>query len=227
MVMCWWWMVAGSVADTMHSIATLLQGAGVVGVLRASAAERAVHATLAAATAGLKAIEITFTTPDAPEALRQLREQVPEGFLLGAGTVMDADQALQAISAGARFLVSPHLGTDVLEVALEHGVPYVPGVITPTEIHRAMRLGVEVVKLFPIGSSGGVPYLRDLLGPFPQLKCMVTGGVGPDEVAAYRTAGALAVGLGSNLFPKSAVETGDAATVSVATRDALKRSGLA
>ncbi|GEM46302.1 bifunctional 4-hydroxy-2-oxoglutarate aldolase/2-dehydro-3-deoxy-phosphogluconate aldolase [Deinococcus cellulosilyticus] len=209
------------------SISLLLQQAGVVGVLRASSADRAVHATLAAAKGGLKAIEVTFTTPDAASALQQLREQVPQGFLLGAGTVMDAEQALQATSAGARFLVSPHLGTDVLEVALEHGVPYVPGVITPTEIQRAMRLGVEVVKLFPIGSSGGLGYLKDLLGPFPDLKCMVTGGVGPEDVVQYRTVGALAVGLGSNLFPKVAVETGDAAAVTAATRQALQAAGLA
>lgn len=198
-----------------------LRAARVVGVLRAGNAEAAIGASLAAVRGGLTCLEITYTTPDAAHAIRELRDRLPDDVLVGAGTVMKADQALEALRSGADFLVSPHLGERVLEVALQRGAIYVPGVITPTEINRALELGARVLKLFPIGSSGGRAFLKDLLGPFPQLKAMVTGGVAPGEVRAYLETGALAVGLGSNFFPKAALERGDWAGVEAATRAAL------
>lgn len=211
----------------LAAFARLLQGVRVVGVLRAPSARSAVGAALAAARGGLRAVELTFTTPGVLEALRELREQLPKGVLLGAGTVMSTQQGLAALEAGARFLVSPHLGEDLLELAREAGVPYVPGVLTPSEAVRAMGLGAEVVKVFPMGSSGGIPYLKDLLGPFPGLRVMVTGGIRPTEVPDYLQAGALAVGLGSNLFPKRALESGDWEGVETATRRALEEAGVA
>ena len=218
--------MAGSPAD----LPAALRGAGVVGVLRAPSAERAVAASLAAARGGLRAIELTFTTPQVGAALRELRGRLPAGVMLGAGTLTTAAQAHEAIEAGASFLVSPHLGEDVLEVAQAAGVPYLPGVLTPTEIVRARRLGAQMVKIFPAGSAGGAAYLKDLLGPFPDLQVMVTGGIQPAEVPTYRQAGALAVGLGSNLFPKSALQDKDAEAASAeierATRTALEQAGV-
>lgn len=202
-----------------------LREAKVVGVLRAPSARAAVEAALAAARGGLRAVELTFTTPGVLEALRELRERLP-AVLLGAGTVLGAREAEAAAGAGAAFLVSPHLGEDVLELCRARGVPYVPGVLTPTEVVRARALGAEVVKLFPAGSSGGIPYLKDLLGPFPDLQVMATGGIKPAEVPAYLRAGALAVGLGSNLFPRAALEAGDWAAVETATRQALAEAGV-
>lgn len=202
-----------------------LREAKVVGVLRAPTAQAAVEAALAAARGGLRAVELTFTTPGVLEALRELRERLP-AVLLGAGTVLGAREAEAAAGAGAAFLVSPHLGEDVLELCRARGVPYVPGVLTPTEVVRARALGAEVVKLFPAGSSGGIPYLKDLLGPFPDLQVMATGGIKPAEVPAYLRAGALAVGLGSNLFPRAALEAGDWAAVETATRQALAEAGV-
>ncbi|WP_027891956.1 bifunctional 4-hydroxy-2-oxoglutarate aldolase/2-dehydro-3-deoxy-phosphogluconate aldolase [Calidithermus chliarophilus] len=202
-----------------------LREAKVVGVLRAPTARAAVEAALAAARGGLRAVELTFTTPGVLEALRELRERLP-AVLLGAGTVLGAREAEAAAGAGAAFLVSPHLGEDVLELCRARGVPYVPGVLTPTEVVRARALGAEVVKLFPAGSSGGIPYLKDLLGPFPDLQVMATGGIKPAEVPAYLRAGALAVGLGSNLFPRAALEAGDWAAVETATRQALAEAGV-
>jgi 2-dehydro-3-deoxyphosphogluconate aldolase/(4S)-4-hydroxy-2-oxoglutarate aldolase len=204
-----------------------LARARVVGVLRAPSASGAVEAALAAVRGGLRVIELTFTTPGVLEALRNLREQLPQGVLLGVGTVLSAAQGRSALESGAGFLVSPHLGEDLLELAHEAQVPYVPGVLTPTEILRARALGAEVIKIFPIGSSGGVAYLKDLLGPFPDLKVLVTGGIDPTEVPAYLQAGALAVGLGSKLFPKAALEGGDWSGVEGATRRTLEEAGLA
>lgn len=114
----------------------------------------------------------------------------------------------------------------MFRVAQAAGVPYVPGVLTPTEVVRATRLGAAVLKVFPAGSAGGVAYLKDLLGPLPDLLVMVTGGISPEEVPAYLSAGALAVGLGSNLFPKQALAAGDAGAITAATGEALRRAGL-
>lgn len=211
---------------SVQDFSRVLAQVRVVGVLRAPSVPGAVEAALAAARGGLRAIELTFTTPGVLEAMRELREQLPEGVLLGAGTVMNAQQGRSALEAGAGFLVSPHLGEDLLELAREAGVPYVPGVLTPSEVARAKGLGAGAIKLFPVGSCGGVGYLKDLLGPFPNLQILATGGIRPAEVPAYLQAGALAVGLGSNLFPRGALEGGDWAAIEVATRRALEEAGV-
>ncbi|MDX2008109.1 MAG: bifunctional 4-hydroxy-2-oxoglutarate aldolase/2-dehydro-3-deoxy-phosphogluconate aldolase [Meiothermus sp.] len=197
-----------------------LRHARVVGVLRASSPEAALQASLAAVRGGLKALELTFTTPGAPEVLGQLsRLGLP--VLLGAGTVMNATQGEAALEAGAQFLVSPHLDEDLLALSRASGVPYIPGVLTPGEVQRALSLGAQILKIFPIGSSGAAAYLKDLLGPFPRLRALVTGGVSPAEVPLYLRTGALAVGLGSNLFPGPALDGGLWGSVEQATRAAL------
>lgn len=199
-----------------------LAQARVVGVLRAPSASSAIEAAQAAVRGGLRALEVALTTPGALEALRTLRTRLPGYVRLGAGTVMDTEQGRLALEAGAEFLVSPHLGEDLLAL----GVPYVPGVLSPSEVVRALRLGATVVKIFPAGSSGGVAYIKDLLGPFPGLKILATGGIQPDEVPAYLQAEVLAVGLGSNLFPKSALEQGQWAAVETTTRQTLAAAGV-
>ena len=212
--------------QTAHTLADAFREARVVGVMRATSAEICVQAGLAAVRGGLRAIEVTFTVPDAPTALAELRRTLPDDVLLGAGTVMSREQARDALHSGATFLVSPHLGEDVLEFArAAAGIDYVPGALTPTEVARAHRLGATVLKIFPIGSSGGPAYLRDLLGPFPNLSAIVTGGVVPEDVPAYIEAGAVAVGLGSNLFPKAALANGDWDAVEEAARSSLAAAG--
>jgi len=224
--------VAGSPADPelrprkfSDAFARALRGARIVGVLRAPSPQLAVNAAQAAVRGGLRALEVTFTTPQAEQVIERVRREQPH-LHLGAGTVMNRQQAQAAIDAGAQFLVSPHLGEDVLEVARAAGVEYLPGVLTPTEIARAQQLGVSTLKLFPVSAAGGTAYLRDLLGPFPHLQALVTGGVRPDEVLAYLGAGAVAVGLGSHLFPRRAFGSGVWAEVESATRAALLEAGL-
>lgn len=203
-----------------------LAQAQVLGILRTHSSSTAIEAGLAAARAGLRALEVTFTTPGALEALRTLRRQLPGHIRMGAGTVMNAEEGRAALEAGAEFLVSPHLGEDLLVLAHKAGVLYLPGVLTPTEIVRALSLGALAVKVFPAGSSGGLAYIKDLLGPLPRLRILATGGIRPGEVPAYRQAGVWAVGLGSNLFPKAALEQGDWATIEAATRQALAEAGV-
>ncbi|WP_189100612.1 bifunctional 4-hydroxy-2-oxoglutarate aldolase/2-dehydro-3-deoxy-phosphogluconate aldolase [Deinococcus knuensis] len=207
------------------SLTETLRAAGVVGVLRAPDVEATVHAARAAARGGLRVLELTFTTPGVTDALRTLRAEL-SGVTVGVGTVLNAAQAREAADAGAAFLVSPHLDDDLLREAQTLGVPYLPGILTPSEAVRAGQLGARVLKVFPAASAGGPGFIRDLRGPLPHLNVMATGGVRPHEVPAYRAAGALAVGLGGHLFPARAVQDGDWDAVEAATRAALREAGL-
>lgn len=173
-----------------------LEQAKIVGVLRAASTEDAVNVAASAFTHGLRSLELTFTVPDAASVIRELLNQYPNQHI-GAGTVTQVSQARAAIDAGAQYLVSPAFSAKVAAVAQDANVPYIPGVLTPTEVQTALDAGIEVVKIFPITRAGGVSYLKDLLGPYPNLKVMVTGGVTLEQTASYLNAGALAVGLGS------------------------------
>jgi 2-dehydro-3-deoxyphosphogluconate aldolase/(4S)-4-hydroxy-2-oxoglutarate aldolase len=179
---------------------------GILAVLRASSAGRAVAAGQALAKESITAIEVTFTVPNAPLAIARLAAD--DSLLVGAGTVLTPDQAAAAVHAGARFLVSPHLDDRVLDAADELGVPALPGVLTPTEIARA-TLRSSLVKLFP-ASMGGPRLLAALRGPFPDLAVVPSGGVDTGNIGDWFAAGAIAVCAGTDLCPPAAVEAGHA-----------------
>ena len=144
---------------------------------------------------GIGLLEVTLDTPGALDAVRRA---ATDGRTVGAGTVVTAEQVRACADAGAGFVVSPGLVLEVLEEAARLGIEAVPGVLTPTEIQQATSHGAETVKVFP-ASLGGPAYLRAVRGPFPDVGIVPTGGVRIDEVAAYLSAGATAVGLGGAL----------------------------
>jgi 2-dehydro-3-deoxyphosphogluconate aldolase / (4S)-4-hydroxy-2-oxoglutarate aldolase len=187
---------------------------GIVAVLRAGSAERAVAAARALAEGGVTAIEVTFSVPEAPSAIAELAND--ESLLVGAGTVLSADQADAAVRAGARFLVSPNLDEEVLDAAERRGVPALPGVLTPTEVARAARR-CSLVKLFP-ASLGGPAFLAALREPFPGLAFVPTGGVTAGGIGDWLRAGAVAVGAGGDLCPREAIEAGDVEELSARAR---------
>ncbi len=187
----------------MSEVFSRLEQAKIVGVLRADAGAQ--DQAEAALKAGLEVLEVTFSTPNATDLIQRLRANYPEK-LIGAGTVRTFEQLEQAASAGGQFAVSPHLEPKLIEHAATLDLPYIPGTSTPTEIARALSLGCTLLKVFPVRPLGGVDYLSSLLGPYPELELMVTGGVKAEEVGAYLRAGAKAVGLGS-LFASDAEET--------------------
>jgi 2-dehydro-3-deoxyphosphogluconate aldolase/(4S)-4-hydroxy-2-oxoglutarate aldolase len=182
-----------------------LAARGVVAVLRAASAQRAVAAARALAEGGVTAIEVTFTVPDAGRAIAELTQD--EELLVGAGTVLTAAQASTAADARAQFLVSPNLDEQVLDAAGRLGVPALPGVLTPTELARAARR-CSLVKLFP-ASLGGPGLLAALRGPFPGVGLVPTGGVSASNISDWLAAGAVAVGAGAELCPAGAIEAGD------------------
>lgn len=151
-------------------------------------------------------IELVEVTIDTPGALAAVERAAGEGRTVGVGTVVSAEQVRACSAAGARFVVSPGLITEVIHGAHELGLEPVPGVFTATEILAAAAAGARVMKLFP-ASCGGPPYLRALRGPFPTTALVPTGGVRLDEIGAYFDAGARMVALGSGLVGRSAPRT--------------------
>jgi 2-dehydro-3-deoxyphosphogluconate aldolase/(4S)-4-hydroxy-2-oxoglutarate aldolase len=184
-----------------------LQQAGVIAVVRADRAEDAVRAAGALLEGGVRAIELTFTTPGAGEALAQVRHAYGDRVYLGAGTIREPAQVELAVQAGAQFLVTPHLRPDLLGAMLATGLPCLPGVFTPSEVAAALELGAQAVKLFP-ASTGGPRHLRSLRGPFPELRAVPTGGVDASDISAWFAAGAMAIGAGSELCPRSLMDRG-------------------
>jgi 2-dehydro-3-deoxyphosphogluconate aldolase/(4S)-4-hydroxy-2-oxoglutarate aldolase len=191
------------------AVATLarLEAARAIAVLRARDSAEAVSVAEALAEGGLQAIELTFTTPGAADALAEARRLLPPHVLLGAGTITTRAELEAALDAGADFLVSPHLDPVLLKSMLASGRLALPGVLTPTEVAAALRAGTRAVKLFPAGTAG-VAYMRSLFGPFPELRVVPTGGISIAGAREWLDAGAAAVGLGGELVPRALLDAG-------------------
>lgn len=200
----------------MHhwEVTAAIAEAKVVGIIRTEDAEQAVRAARAVAAGGVEVLEIALTTRDGLEAIRELRD---DGYLLGAGTVLDAATARLACLAGARFLVTPAVLPEVVETGHAYGVPVLPGAATPTEILTALRAGADLVKVFPAAQLGP-GFVRAVRAALPQAPLVPTGGVDAENAAQWLSAGAVAVGCGGALTRGSAEDMTKAAG---ALRDAV------
>ncbi|HEY9293558.1 MAG TPA: bifunctional 4-hydroxy-2-oxoglutarate aldolase/2-dehydro-3-deoxy-phosphogluconate aldolase [Microlunatus sp.] len=176
----------------------LITESGVIGIVRADSSQRAVDLARQLWSAGVTAVEVALTTPGGLDAIAELNDEVPDGAVLGAGTVLDAPTARLAVLAGARLLVTPTLDEGVIATARRYGAATVIGTATPTEMVRAQVVGADLVKVFP-ASQWTPKTLSDVLQALPQLRCVPTGGIAPDQAADWIRAGAVAVGLGSGL----------------------------
>jgi 2-dehydro-3-deoxyphosphogluconate aldolase/(4S)-4-hydroxy-2-oxoglutarate aldolase len=159
--------------------------------------------------AGITAIELTTSIPDWETALREVSADLGDDALVGVGTVTSAIDALEAIDLGAEFIVSPFVSQDIIEAVNVRGVPVLPGALTPTEVAQAYEFGADMIKVFPASSAGGPAHIKALLAPMPNWDLIPTGGVTPENTIDYFRAGAVAVGLGSNLAPKEKVRERD------------------
>ena len=184
-----------------------IESLGVVAVIRMKEPDRLRAVVDALASGGVRALEVTMTVPRAVDVIRQIAPTLPDGFLLGAGTVVDAETTIRVIEAGAQFVVSPVFRPAVIDAAHERDVPAMPGCMTPTEILAAWDAGADVVKVFP-ATGLGPGYLKDVRGPLPQVKLMPTGGVTLDNAGDWIRAGAVAVGVGTALLDASAIANG-------------------
>jgi len=182
-------------------------GSGVVAVIRVKDTDRLLKVIEAVRDGGVKCIEITMTVPGAVEIIRQLASAAPKDVLIGAGTVVNEKTAEKVIEAGAKFVVGPVLNLGIIELCAKREVPVIPGCFSPTEIFSAWNAGADIVKVFP-ATSLGPKYFKDLRGPFPDIRLMPTGGVTIENVGEWIQAGACAVGIGSDLLDKNAIEEG-------------------
>ena len=180
---------------------------GVVAVIRLKDPARVRGVVDALAAGGVRALEVTMTVPRAVELIRELAPAMPDGFLLGAGTVTDAATARAVIDAGASFIVGPVFRPEVIAACHERDVPAIPGCFSPTEILAAHEAGADIIKVFP-ATALGPSFIRDVRAPLPQVKLMPTGGVTVENAGDWIRAGAVAIGIGSALLDSTAIDSG-------------------
>lgn len=182
----------------MTTVVAALRAYPLLAILRGVPAEHVVPLGRALLAGGVRNLEVTFTDADAAVKIERLRSALPVEATVGAGTVTTRKRAAAARAAGASFLVTPHVATEVNAFAVDHGLPVVCGATTPTEIAQALEQGCAFIKLFPAGPLGP-DYLRSLLGPYPDLELFAVGGVGLANAADFLAAGALGLGIGGAL----------------------------
>lgn len=201
-------------AETLAKI----QALGLLAVLRGPSEELTIKMVDALVAGGVTGIEVTYTTPNAPEVVRQLKANYGDDILLGMGTLTEPSQAAEAAEAGANFLVSPHTEAELAAAMRETGLPLMMGALTPSEVMLSRKLGSDVVKVFP-GSLGGPEHMKALKGPFPDIPMMPTGGVSKDNIAEWFKVGAVAVGAGSQLCPKQMAVEGRFVEITAIARE--------
>jgi 2-dehydro-3-deoxyphosphogluconate aldolase/(4S)-4-hydroxy-2-oxoglutarate aldolase len=180
---------------TKHSILTEITESKVVAVIRGNSAEEAIQLTKAAVEGGIRIIELTYTTPQVQKAFEELQNI---DAVLGAGTVLDPETARHAILYGAKFVVSPHFSEEVAKVCNRYGIPYLPGCMTIREMVKALESGCDVLKLFP-ANNFDPSFIKSVKGPLPHVQIMPTGGINVSNMQDWLEAGAVAVGVGSDL----------------------------
>src|SRR5262249_21778434 len=181
---------------------------GIVAVVRAESGASLVKVVQALAEGGVLAAEVTFTVPDAIDVIRQVRREVGDAIVLGAGTVLAPETARPALLAGAEYIVAPTLNHEVIRLCHRYDKAVMPGAFTPTEILSAWEAGADLVKVFP-ADVGGPAYLKAIRGPLPQIRLMPTGGVDLDTAESFLKAGACCLGVGSALVDPKAMAAGD------------------
>lgn len=192
-----------------HPLLAQIAEERLIAVVRTPDPDSAVWVSEQLIQAGARVVEITLTIPDAVDVLEHVSARFPE-VLFGAGSVLQASQALQALGAGARFLVSPILLDSFIQFGQEQEILVLPAGMTPTEIERAWSLGAPAVKFFPAQSVGGASFVQALRGPLPHVPLVPTGGIQLTHLHGYLQAGALAVGVGGPMMPADLVQARDA-----------------
>ncbi len=203
-----------------QSLAQRLNRAPVVPLIQADKPEVAAASARALLAGGLSVIEVVLRSDAAIACLQHVAASVPEA-IVGAGTVLTADQARAAIDAGAAFIVSPGLDERVVQVAQDAGLRVFPGIATATELQRAWNLGLDIVKFFPAGLAGGTAMLKALSAVFRGVKFMPTGGVSAANLADYLAVPAVIACGGSWLTPADEIKAGNYSAIERLAREAL------
>jgi 2-dehydro-3-deoxyphosphogluconate aldolase/(4S)-4-hydroxy-2-oxoglutarate aldolase len=191
---------------------------GVIAVIRADSSEQLEHVARALRDGGVTAMEVTMTTPNALDVIKNVSSALGDSILMGVGTVLDETTARLALLAGAQFVVTPVLRPTIIALCNRYSIPIVSGAYTPTEALAAHEAGADFIKIFPADGLGP-GYVRALKAPLPQLQIIPTGGVDVDTCGDFIRAGCAAVAAGSSLVSKDLLKRGDWAALSdLATR---------
>ncbi|MGI9470440.1 MAG: bifunctional 4-hydroxy-2-oxoglutarate aldolase/2-dehydro-3-deoxy-phosphogluconate aldolase [Rubripirellula sp.] len=198
--------------DSLFPSETLarMESSGIIAVLVVDEPAAVVPLARALIACGIDVMELTLRTPKALESLRLVREQVPE-MLAGVGTILNSKQVDEAVAAGAAFGVAPGLNESVVRRAQEQGLPFAPGIVTPTEIERAIELGCRELKFFPAEPSGGIKYLRSMYAPYAHLglQFLPLGGLTANNMASYLYDAAVPAIGGSWIAPRKLIQSED------------------
>jgi len=188
-----------------QEVRALIEEIGIIPVIRATSPQEARFAAEAVWQGGIPTVEITMTVPRAVDVISELVKTMPK-LLVGAGTVVNPELALQCFDVGAQFLVTPGFSQQTVAAAHKLDLTVIAGALTPTEVMTAWDAGVGFVKVFPCGNLGGPSYIKALKGPLPQVPLVPTGGVNLETAADYIRAGAAALGVGGELILKHAFQ---------------------
>lgn len=190
------------------SIKEIMHSSPVIPVMVINKLEHAVPLANALVEGGLKVLEITLRTPIALDAIKRIKAEIPSA-IVGAGTIINLDTLQRAIDAGSVFLVSPGVTNDLIDAALDTGVPILPGVNSPSEVMNLLEKGITEMKFFPAEAAGGIPMLKSIGGPLPQVTFCPTGGVNPKNAADYLALKNVACVGGSWMAPTDLIEAED------------------
>lgn len=186
-------------------VVRVIQEVGIIPAIRVSSGEDAHFAADTVAKAGVPIVEITMTVPEACQLMAHLVRHHSE-IVVGAGTVLSTKMAGDCLDAGAKFLTSPGFNQKIIEFAAQKGIAVLPGALTPTEIITAWEAGADYVKVYPCAELGGDRYIKALKAALPQIPLVAAGGVNQHSASGYILAGASAIGVGTELIPKDAIE---------------------
>jgi 2-dehydro-3-deoxyphosphogluconate aldolase/(4S)-4-hydroxy-2-oxoglutarate aldolase len=190
---------------TREEVLARIEAVGVIPAIRTASADDARFAIEAVSSGGIPIVEITMEVPGALDVITDLVRHAP-GLIVGAGTVLDLDTARRCADAGATFLTSPGLDLQIVDFAHKNGIVMLPGALTPTEVIMAWRAGSDFVKVFPCAWVGADAYIRALKAPLPTARLIAAGGVNQQTAASYILAGASAIGVGTELIPRAAIQ---------------------
>ena len=189
-------------------ISSIIRETGVIAIMRAQSSDQLIAAADAIKRGGVRAIEVTMTTPGALHVIAEAKGRYGSDVIFGAGTVLDAETGRAAILAGADFVVSPTLHLELVALCNRYSIPVAPGCYSPTEVLTGWQAGADFIKLFP-ASVGGPGLVKAILAPLPQVRIIPVGGVNMETAADFIRNGAQALGVGSSLVNQDLLDSGD------------------
>ncbi len=205
----------------MNEIFQKISNVGLVPVIKLNDPEKAVPLAKALAKGGIPVAEVTFRAAGADKAIANIAKELPD-ILVGAGTVVTIEQVKKAVDAGAKYIISPGFDPEVVGYCVENGIPVTPGCTNPSEVSVATKMGLEIVKFFPAEAAGGLKVLKALSGPFPKMKFIPTGGIGPDNLNDYLAFPKIVACGGSWMVPEKMVDSEDWDGITALAEEAVR-----